>query len=71
MLTDLLARLRRGEVTVAETVEGQLALLHRAHAVTDAVAAFEDARALADAAALDRASPSAGPSVRCTACRSR
>ena len=55
MLTDLLARLRRGDVTAAETVERQLALLHRAHAVTDAVAAFEDARALADAAALDRA----------------
>ncbi len=61
MVTNLLARLRRGEVTAAATVERQLELLRRAHAVTDAVAAFEDARALADAAALDRAFAERGP----------
>jgi hypothetical protein len=75
VLTDLLARLRRGEVTAVATVERQLELLRRAHAVTNGVAAFEDKRALADAAALDRVFAAAttaerGRSERCTVCRS-
>ena len=57
----VLGRLRRGADTAVATVERQLELLRRAHAVTDAVVAFEDARALADAAALDRAFAARGP----------
>jgi len=57
----MLGRLRRGEDTALATVERQLELLRRAHAVTDAVVAFEDERALADAAALDRAFARRGP----------
>lgn len=57
----MLGRLRRGADTAVATVERQLELLRRAHAVTDAVVAFEDDRALADAAALDRAFAERGP----------
>jgi Asp-tRNA(Asn)/Glu-tRNA(Gln) amidotransferase A subunit family amidase len=65
----VLGRLRRGADTAVATVERQLELLRRAHAVTDAVVAFEDERALADAAALDRAFARRGRSGRCTGCR--
>ena len=61
VIPDVLGRLRRGEVTAVATVERQLELLRRAHVVTNGVAAFEDARALADAAALDRAFAVGGP----------
>lgn len=61
MLADVLGPLRRGDVTAVERVGRQLELLRRAHAVTNGVAAFEDARALADAAALDRAFAESGP----------
>ena len=61
MLGETLGRLRRGEVTAVAVVERQLELLRRAHAVTNGVAAFEDARALADAAALDRGFAACGP----------
>jgi len=57
----VLGRLRRGEDTALATVERQLELLRRANAVLDAVVAFEDDRALADAAALDRAFAERGP----------
>jgi Asp-tRNA(Asn)/Glu-tRNA(Gln) amidotransferase A subunit family amidase len=65
----VLGRLRRGADTAVATVERQLELLRRAHVVTDAVVAFEDERALADAAALDRAFARRGRSGRCTGCR--
>jgi Asp-tRNA(Asn)/Glu-tRNA(Gln) amidotransferase A subunit family amidase len=48
---ELLERLRRGGVTAADVVAERLELLHAAHARTNAVAAFEDDRALADAVA--------------------
>jgi amidase len=61
VLVELLERLRRGGVTAAEVVAERLELLHAVHARTNAVAAFEDDRALADAAALDRVFVAAGP----------
>ena len=51
----LLAAVRAGEVSVGEVVAERLALLHALDEATAAIAAFEDARALADARDLDRA----------------
>jgi amidase len=52
---DLLAAIRLGEISVSEVVSGHLESLQRVHAATNAVASFEDARALSDAVALDGA----------------
>jgi amidase len=52
---DLLGALRRGEVSAREAASAHLAALRRADARTNAVAFFEDERALADARRLDRA----------------
>lgn len=51
----LLACIRMGELSVAEVVSAHLESLEQVHAETNAVAAFENARALSDAAGLDRA----------------
>ncbi len=51
----LLACIRLGELSVAEVVSAHLESLEQVHAETNAVAAFENARALSDAAGLDRA----------------
>ena len=53
--SELLAALRAGEVSASEVVSAHLAALHRLDARTNAVAAFEDERALADARYLDQA----------------
>lgn len=51
----VLAALRRGELSATEAVSAHLALLRQVDAETHAIAAFADDRALADAQALDRA----------------
>ena len=51
----LLRALRAGEVAAVDVAGAHLRALRRAHAATNAVAAFDDERALADADRLDRA----------------
>lgn len=51
----LLAEVRRGEVSATELVGMHLELLHEVDEATDAIIAFNDERALADARRLDRA----------------
>ena len=53
-VSDLLDLLRRGQVSAVEVVSAHLAALRRVDAETNAVAFFEDDRALADAADLDQ-----------------
>jgi amidase len=53
-VSQLLAGLAEGEVSASEVVSAHLAALHQVDAQTNAVAAFEDQRALADARGLDR-----------------
>ncbi len=57
----VLAELARGEVSATEVVTERLAALHELHGRTGAVAAFDDDRARADAAELDRAFIERGP----------
>jgi amidase len=57
---DLIAVIGSGEMSATEAVAAQLEALHRVHAQTNAVVWFEDARALADAAALDQAFANGG-----------
>jgi len=52
---DLLSMLRRGQVSASEVAAAHLAALRQVDAQTNAVAFFEDDRALADAARLDQA----------------
>lgn len=52
---DVVDRVRRGELSATDAVSMHLTLLRRVDSATNAVAAFEDERALADAQALDRA----------------
>jgi amidase len=52
---DVLAAVRRGEVSATDVVSARLELLRRVDSETHAIAAFEDDRAVADARALDRA----------------
>jgi len=59
--TELRDRLRRGEETAEQAVADRLALLRAADEQIGGVAFFEDARALADARALDRAYADSGP----------
>jgi Asp-tRNA(Asn)/Glu-tRNA(Gln) amidotransferase A subunit family amidase len=56
----LLACIRPGELSVAEVMSAQLESLEQVHAETNAVAAFENARALPDVAGLDRAFVTSG-----------
>src|SRR5262245_51918211 len=57
---DLLSLLRRGQVSASEVVAAHLGALREVDARTHAVAFFEDDRALADAARLDRAFAAGG-----------
>src|SRR5689334_2002742 len=59
-VSDLLDLLRRGQVSASEVVAAHLAALRRVDAQTNAVAFFEDDRALADAARLDQAFATGG-----------
>ena len=61
MTRDLLERLATGAVTATATTTEHLERLHEADARTRAVIAFDDQRALADAARLDRALADRGP----------
>lgn len=61
MIADLVGRLRRGALSAADAVAVQLAALHALHGRTNAVAAFDDARALSDAGRLDDAFAHGGP----------
>lgn len=61
MIADLVGRLRRGALSAADAVAAQLAALHALHGRTNAVAAFDDARALSDASGLDDAFARSGP----------
>jgi amidase len=54
-VSDLLDLLRRGQVSATEVAAAYLAMLRQVDAQTNAVAFFDDDRALADAAELDRA----------------
>jgi amidase len=51
----LLSSIRLGERSVVEVTVAHLEMLRRVHTETNAIVAFEDARALADASELDRA----------------
>ncbi|MGE5290907.1 MAG: amidase [Micromonosporaceae bacterium] len=59
-VSELLAALRTGEVTTAEVVSAHLAALRQLDRQTNAIAAFEDDRALAGAHKLDRAFAAGG-----------
>jgi amidase len=61
VLTELLDRLAAGTLTAADAATERLAALHDVHARTNAVAWFDDDRALADAARLDAAFAAGGP----------
>ncbi len=61
MTGELLGRLASGAVTAVAAAGGALAEVRRVHATTGAVAAFDDDRALADAARLDREFERGGP----------
>jgi amidase len=52
---ELLRSIRLGEVSATDVVAAHLESLHGVHHDTNAIAAFEDDRAMADAARLDRA----------------
>ena len=58
---DLLTSIRLGEASASEVVAEHLKALRRVDAETNAVAAFEDERAQADAARLDEAFAATGP----------
>lgn len=57
----LLAALRSGSRSCADVVASHLELLHSIDAATNAVASFDDTRALADARALDRLAATGAP----------
>jgi amidase len=61
VVTELLGRLAVGTTSATAAVSSRLEALHEVHARTNAVAWFDDDRALADAARLDRAFADAGP----------
>lgn len=70
-VTELLAVLHSGQVSAAEVVSAHLDALRQLDARTNAVAAFEDERALADADRLDQAFAAGGATGPLHACRSR
>ncbi|HUR50205.1 MAG TPA: amidase [Acidimicrobiales bacterium] len=58
---ELLAEVRSGDVSATEVVAAHLELFHQVEEATSAVIAFDDERALSDAARLDEAFAKAGP----------
>lgn len=61
MIAELLGPLHSGEMAAVDAVTAQLAALHELHRTTNAVAAFEDIRAMSDAIGLDDAFVRGGP----------